>query len=101
MRTQISFYGSTRTYRGPLELSGHGDLNTRLHQLMAAGDRDGLAAAVPDELLDEFAVVGDTWEEVAVAARRRYEGVVDRISLYSPPPLTGPEAALVPAAFAR
>ncbi len=101
VRTQISFYGSTRTYRRPLELSGYGDLNTRLHELMAAGDREGLIKAVPDELLDEFAVVGDTWEEAVANARRRYEGVVDRISLYCPPPLTGPEAARIPAAFAR
>ena len=57
---------------------------------MAAGDREGLLAAVPDELLDEFAVRGDTWEDVAAIARKRYDGVVDRISLYSLPPLDGP-----------
>jgi probable F420-dependent oxidoreductase len=99
VRTQISFYGSTRTYKAPLELSGYGDLNARLHQLMAAGDREGLLSAVPDELLDEFAVRGDTWEDVAAIARKRYDGVADRISLYSLPPLDGPEAARIPAAF--
>ena len=99
VRTQISFYGSTRTYKAPLELSGYGDLNARLHQLMAAGDREALVAAVPDELLDEFAVRADTWEDVAAVARKRYEGVADRISLYSLPPLDGPEAARIPAAF--
>jgi hypothetical protein len=99
VRGQISFYGSTRNYRAPLELSGYGDLNTRLHQLMAAGDREGLLSAVPDELLDEFAVRGETWEDVAAIARKRYEGVADRISLYSLPPLDGPEAARIPAAF--
>jgi probable F420-dependent oxidoreductase len=99
VRTQISFYGATRTYKAPLELSGYGDLNARLHQLMAAGDREGLVAAVPDELLDEFAVRADTWEDVAAVARKRYEGVADRISLYSLPPLDGPEAARIPAAF--
>jgi hypothetical protein len=99
VRTQISFYGATRTYKAPLELSGYGDLNARLHQLMAAGDREALVAAVPDELLDEFAVRADTWEDVAAVARKRYEGVADRISLYSLPPLDGPEAARIPAAF--
>jgi hypothetical protein len=99
VRTQISFYGSTRTYKAPLELSGYGDLNARLHQLMAAGDREGLVAAVPDELLDEFAVRADTWEDVAVTARKRYEGIADRISLYFLPPLDGPGAARIPAAF--
>ena len=27
VRTQIAFYGSTRTYKAPLDLSGYGDLN--------------------------------------------------------------------------
>lgn len=99
VRGQIAFYGSTRTYKGPLELSGYGDLNAELHRLMAAGDRGALLAAVPDELLDEFAVRGDTWEDVAATARKRYEGVVDRISLYSLPPLDGPEASRIPTVF--
>ena len=99
VRAQLAFYGSTRTYRAPLELAGYGDLNARLHQLMAAGDRAALLAAVPDELVDEFAVRGDSWEDVAAAARKRYEGLVDRISLYFLPPLDGPGAARVPAAF--
>lgn len=99
VREQLAFYGSTRTYRAPLELAGYGDLNGRLHELMAAGDRDKLLAAVPDELVDLFAVRGGTWEEVAAAVRRRYDGLVDRVSLYFLPPLDGPEAARIPAAF--
>ena len=100
VRAQLAFYGSTRTYKAPLELAGYSDLNTRLHGLMAAGDREGLLAAVPDELLDEFAVRGDTWEDVVAIAGKRYDGLVDRISLYFLPPLDGPEAARIPAAFA-
>ncbi|MDQ1567701.1 MAG: hypothetical protein QOF96_2581, partial [Actinomycetota bacterium] len=42
---------------------------------------------------------GDTWEDVAAIARKRYDGIADRISLYSLPPLDGPEAARIPAAF--
>jgi len=99
VRAQLAFYGSTRTYRAPLDLAGYGDLNAELHRLMAAGDTAKLLAAVPDELVDEFAVRGDTWEDVAAAARKRYDGVLDRISLYSLPPLDSPEAPAVPAAF--
>ena len=99
VRAQLAFYGSTRTYRAPLELAGYGDLNVRLHELMAGGDREALLAAVPDSLVAEFAVRGDTWEDVAVNARQRYEGLADRISLYFLPPLDGPEAARIPAAF--
>ncbi|MEW6476848.1 MAG: TIGR03617 family F420-dependent LLM class oxidoreductase [Actinomycetota bacterium] len=99
VRAQIAFYGSTRTYKAPLELAGYGDLNAELHRLMATGDREALLAAVPDELVDEFAVRGDTWEDVAANARKRYDGIVDRISLYFLPPLDDPEASRVPAAF--
>lgn len=100
VRTQVAFYGSTRTYKAPLDHAGFGDLNARLHQLMAEGDREGLLRAVPDDLLGGVAVVADTWEEAAVAARARYEGVVDRISLYSLPPLDDPTAAArIPTAF--
>ena len=99
VRGQISFYGSTRTYRAPLELHGYGDLNTRLHELQAAGDQRGMFKAVPDELLPVFAVVGDTWEEVAAKARERYQGVCDRIGFYTTPPLTDPSIRKITAAF--
>lgn len=100
VRTQIAFYGSTRTYRAPLEQAGFGDLNPRLHALMAEGDHEGLLRAVPDELIGEVAVVAGTWEEAAAAARARYDGLLDRVSLYSLPPFDDPAAAArIPAAF--
>lgn len=100
VRQQIAFYGSTRTYRAPLELHGYGELNARLHELTAAGDRKGLLAAVPDELIEVFAIVGDNWEDVAAKARERYQGVADRISFYTTPPLDDPATRKVTAAFA-
>jgi hypothetical protein len=57
-------------------------------------------AAVPDELIGVFAVVGDTWEEVAAKARERYSGVADRISFYTTPPLDDPSIGKIVAAFA-
>lgn len=42
---------------------------------------------------------GDTWEDVAAAARKRHEGILDRISLSSLPPLDGQEASRIPAGF--
>jgi probable F420-dependent oxidoreductase len=99
VRGQIAFYGSTRTYRAPLELHGYGELNTELHELQAAGDRRGMMAAIPDELIEVFAVVGDTWEEVAAKARERYQGVCDRISFYTTPPLDDPSIGKVVSAF--
>jgi probable F420-dependent oxidoreductase len=100
IRTMLAFYGSTRTYRPPLELHGYGALNDTLHGLMANGDQAGLLCAVPDELIPEFAVVADTWEEAARRARERYAGLCDRITLYVLPPLADPGARKIPAAFA-
>lgn len=100
IRGQMAFYGSTRTYRPVLEMAGYGDLSDRLHELMAQGDQAGLLRAIPDEMLPEFAVVGDTWEEVARKARERYDGLVDRITLYTMPDLADPATRKITASFA-
>jgi len=100
IRGQMAFYGSTRTYRPVLEMAGYGDLSDRLHELMAQGDQAGLLRAIPDEMLPEFAVVGETWDEVTSKARERYDGLLDRISLYTMPDLTDPDIRKITAAFA-
>jgi probable F420-dependent oxidoreductase len=97
-RQRLAFYGSTRTYRAPLELHGLGDVTDRLHELMAQGDSPGMLAALPDEVIREFSVTGETWADVAVAVRRRYEGLLDRVSFYAPPPAA--EARSAATAFA-
>lgn len=99
IRGQMAFYGSTRTYRPVLEMAGYGDLSDRLHELMAQGDQAGLLRAIPDEMVPEFAVVGETWDEVASKARERYDGLFDRISLYTMPDLTDPATRKITAAF--
>ena len=82
VRLQIAFYGSTRTYRPVLELHGRGELSEHLYRLMARGDIAGMAAAIDDDVLAEFAVFGATWEEALRALRERYDGVVDRVGVY-------------------
>lgn len=100
IRGQLAFYGSTRTYRPALEMAGYGELSDRLHELMAQGDQAGLLRAIPDEMIREFAVVGETWDEVTSKARERYAGLLDRISLYTMPDLTSPDTRKITAAFA-
>ncbi|MEX2426404.1 MAG: TIGR03617 family F420-dependent LLM class oxidoreductase [Thermomicrobiaceae bacterium] len=82
-RYRIAFYGSTRTYLPVLEMHGWGELNGALRRLVAAGEWDSLAAAVPDEVLDEFCVSG-THSEILPKIRTRYEGLVDAVSLDLP-----------------
>jgi probable F420-dependent oxidoreductase len=83
VRRQISFYGSTRTYRPVFELHGWGETSEQLHRLMAAGDTDAMAAAITDEMLDEYTVTA-TWDGLAPALIERYQGLADRIFSYTP-----------------
>lgn len=42
-----------------------------------------MGSAIPDEVLDAFAVVG-TPEHVAAEMYRRYQGLADRVTFYTP-----------------
>ena len=83
VRRQLSFYGSTRTYRPVFELHGWGATSDTLHRAMAAGDTNAMAAAITDEMLDEYAVTA-TWDDLADQLLARYRGVADRIFSYQP-----------------
>jgi hypothetical protein len=81
IRSQIGFYGSTRTYRPLLEVHDRAALGDRLHELSVAGRWDELGSAVDDELLDAFSISA-TWEELPEAMVRRYAGRVHRVVPY-------------------
>jgi probable F420-dependent oxidoreductase len=83
VRRQLSFYGSTRTYRPVFELHGWGDTSAALHRLMAVGDTDAMAATITDEMLDEYAVTA-AWDDLADRLVERYRGVADRLFTYQP-----------------
>jgi probable F420-dependent oxidoreductase len=80
---QIAFYGSTPAYRGVLELHGWGDLQTELNSLSKQGEWAKMGDLIDDEILTTFAVVGEP-EQIGAELRRRYGGVVDRLSFYAP-----------------
>jgi probable F420-dependent oxidoreductase len=82
VKAQIAFYGSTPAYRPVLDLHGWGDLHERLHARSLQGDWGGMTALIDDEVLHTFAVVAPP-DEVGTAIRERYEGLVDRVSLYT------------------
>ena len=77
---QIAFYGSTPAYRGVLELHGWGELHEELNRMAARGEWDGMAAAVDDEVLRTFAIIG-TPEQAVAEIERRYGDLVTRITL--------------------
>jgi probable F420-dependent oxidoreductase len=82
-RSQIAFYASTPSYRPVLELHGWGELADRLSALARRGAWADMPAEVNDEMLRTFAVVADSGE-LAGALRERYDGLVDRVTVYRP-----------------
>jgi probable F420-dependent oxidoreductase len=82
VKAQIAFYGSTPAYRAVLDLHGWGELHEQLHERSLAGDWAGMTAMIDDEVLHTFAIVAPP-DEVGRAIRQRYDGLVDRVSLYT------------------
>jgi probable F420-dependent oxidoreductase len=83
VRGQIGFYGSTPAYRPVLELHGWGSLGDELNAMTKRGEWDRLAGAIDDEVLAAFAVIG-TPSEVVEELRKRYGGLVTRITVVPP-----------------
>lgn len=81
IRSQIAFYSSTRNYFPVLEMHGWGETARALQKKSVAGDWEGMAAEISDEMLDEFAIIG-TYAELAAKIHEKYDGVIDRLSLY-------------------
>jgi probable F420-dependent oxidoreductase len=91
VKATIAFYGSTPAYRPVLELHGWSALADELHGLSVGRREDKWTAMrdlVDDEVLGTFAVVAAP-EDVASQVRQRYDGLVDRFSVYAsyPAPL--------------
>lgn len=82
-RQQIAFYGSTRTYKGLMDMHGWGDVCERLHEHSVKGEWGRMAGEVSDEMLDAFVVKG-AWGELGEEMASRYDGLVDRVRLYIP-----------------
>lgn len=82
VRRQIAFYASTRTYEPVLAAHGWEGVLPELHRKSMAGDWDGMAALITDEMLDTFAISG-TLESIGKQLQERYAGrLLDRTSLY-------------------
>ena len=91
VKATIAFYGSTPAYRPVLELHGWEGLADELHALSVSRREDKWTAMrdlVDDEVLATFAVVAEP-DDVAGRVRERFDGLVDRFSVYAsyPAPL--------------
>ncbi len=77
---QIAFYGSTPAYRGVLDIHGWGDAQPELNRLSKAGQWDEMGNLITDDMLSQFAVVGEP-KEVAEKLVSRFRGTVDRVTV--------------------
>ncbi len=91
VRRQIAFYASTPSYRVLLEYHGYGQLGRELSELMRRGEFEAMPQRIPEALLAEIAVIASP-AELPGKLRQRYEGLLQRVSLYFPLPPGAPEA---------
>lgn len=82
-RAQISFYASTPSYRPVMDLHGWAGVAEKLSAHAARGEWAEMPGLITDEMLHEFCLVTDE-KKLAVELKYRYEGIVDRLSVYTP-----------------
>jgi probable F420-dependent oxidoreductase len=91
VRRQISFYGSTPSYRPVLDQLGQGGVARELSALARRGEWTAMPKLIPDSVLEKIAVVAKP-AELPKTLRQRYEGILQRVSLYFPIRAGEPEA---------
>lgn len=80
VRQQLAFYGSTPAYRGVLDHHGWGDVGDELNRLSKQGQWVAMGDLITDEMLHQFAVVGDL-DSVSAEIKQKFGGVVDRVQM--------------------
>ncbi len=83
IRAQAAFYASTPSYRIVLEAHGWEDTGEELGRFARDKKWDEMPGLITDEMLRTFAVEAAPYE-VGPALKERYEGLIDRITLYLP-----------------
>ncbi|NML32869.1 TIGR03617 family F420-dependent LLM class oxidoreductase [Paraburkholderia sp. G-4-1-8] len=80
VRFRIAFYCSTKAYANVHAMHGLEELREKLVPYARAGRWDEMAACIPDELIDIFAVCG-TYDTIAEQLEDHYSGLGDTIYL--------------------
>jgi len=87
-RAQISFYASTPSYRPVMNLHGWSGVAETLSKHAARGEWAEMPMLITDEMLSEFCLVTEvdpsTGSGLADELKKRYEGIADRLTLYTP-----------------
>ncbi len=82
-RMQIAFYASTPSYHAVMDLHGWGETAQQLSGFAAKSEWSEMPMLITDEMLNEFCLV-TTPENLANELKKRYAGIADRLTLYTP-----------------
>jgi probable F420-dependent oxidoreductase len=82
-RAQISFYASTPSYRPVMDLHGWAGVAEKLSAHAAKGEWAEMPMLITDEILNEFCLITEE-NKLADELKSRYNGIADRITLYTP-----------------
>ncbi|MGH1492029.1 MAG: TIGR03617 family F420-dependent LLM class oxidoreductase [Acidimicrobiales bacterium] len=80
-KTQIAFYGSTKNYGFQFDDLGFEGTSAVLNEKLKAGDIDGMADTITEDMMDHYAVVA-SWDDMADALVDRYKGSAARLVMY-------------------
>jgi probable F420-dependent oxidoreductase len=83
VRQQVAFYASTPSYQPVMDLHGWNDVGEKLGRLAIRKRWDEMSALISDEMVSEFAIIC-SWDELPAKIHEKYEGLLDRITLYRP-----------------
>ena len=82
-RAQVAFYASTPSYRPVMDLHGWSGVAETLSVHAAKGEWAEMPMLITDEMLNEFCLVTEE-DKLADKLKKRYEGVANRLTLYTP-----------------
>ena len=82
-RMQIAFYASTPSYKAVMDFHGWGETAEKLSVFAAKGEWAEMPMLITDEMLNEFCLI-TTQENLANDLKKRYDGIADRLTLYTP-----------------
>ena len=92
-KRRIAFYGSTRTYKGVMDVHGWGDVCLELNRLASAGKWDDMPGVITDEMVETFATIG-THDQIVDKVKERYGSYATQIGFSLPMNGPGDEAKL-------
>ena len=82
-KRRIAFYGSTRTYKGVMDIHGWGDVCLELNRLASGGKWDDMPKIITDEMVETFATIG-TYDQIVDKVKERYGSYATQIGFTLP-----------------